>query len=220
MNRGRAEYDDLTPAERAQRLGRAGAPALGVRLSVDAEGEVLAASNVVMAGYWEQPEQTAEAIHDGWFHTGDGGIDRRRALPHDRRPQEGRDHLRRRERVVDRSRGLHLLAPGRGRGRGGRRPAREVGRDGDGARGRRAGRDARPRTRSSSTAAPASRTSSARPRSSSATRWRAPQPASSRSSSCARPTGKDATASSTERSPACAPGVRFAGHRAWRLFLI
>ena len=73
MNRGRAEYDDLTPAERAQKLGRAGAPALGVRLSVDSEGEVLAASNVVMAGYWNQPEQTAEAIHDGWFHTGDGG---------------------------------------------------------------------------------------------------------------------------------------------------
>ena len=73
MNRGRAEYDDLTPAERAQKLGRAGAPALGVRLSIDTEGEVLAASNVVMAGYWNQPEQTKEAIHDGWFHTGDGG---------------------------------------------------------------------------------------------------------------------------------------------------
>src|SRR6185369_12873125 len=43
MNRGRAEYDALTPGERAQRLGRAGAPALGVRLGVDAEGEVLAA---------------------------------------------------------------------------------------------------------------------------------------------------------------------------------
>ena len=26
-----------------------------------------------MDGYWEQPEETAEAIHDGWFHTGDGG---------------------------------------------------------------------------------------------------------------------------------------------------
>ena len=74
MNRSRAEYDSLTPAERAQKLGRAGAPALGVRLSVDDEGEVLAASNVVMAGYWEQPEQTAEAIRDGWFHTGDGGV--------------------------------------------------------------------------------------------------------------------------------------------------
>jgi len=34
---------------------------------------VLAASNVVMKGYWEQPEQTGEAIREGWFHTGDGG---------------------------------------------------------------------------------------------------------------------------------------------------
>jgi acyl-CoA synthetase (AMP-forming)/AMP-acid ligase II len=74
MNRGRAEYDALSPAERAQRLSRAGAPALGVRLAIDGEGEVLAASNVVMGGYWEQPEQTAEAINNGWFHTGDGGL--------------------------------------------------------------------------------------------------------------------------------------------------
>src|SRR5690349_13883438 len=74
INRAPAEWDAVDSADRAQRLGRAGAPALGVRLSVDAEGEVLAASNVVMAGYWEQPEQTADAIHDGWFHTGDGGM--------------------------------------------------------------------------------------------------------------------------------------------------
>ncbi|MGH9027846.1 MAG: AMP-binding protein [Acidimicrobiia bacterium] len=73
VNRKRAEYDDLTPTERAQRLGRAGAPALGVQLRVDEEGEVLARSNVVLDGYWEQPEATAEAIVDGWFHTGDGG---------------------------------------------------------------------------------------------------------------------------------------------------
>ena len=24
-------------------------------------------------GYWEQPEETAKAMPDGWFHTGDGG---------------------------------------------------------------------------------------------------------------------------------------------------
>jgi fatty-acyl-CoA synthase len=73
MNRARAEYDDLTPGERASRLGRAGAPTLGTRLRTDAEGEVLARSNVVMDGYWDQPEATAAAIEDGWFHTGDGG---------------------------------------------------------------------------------------------------------------------------------------------------
>src|SRR5205814_333932 len=30
-------------------------------------------SNVVMDGYWDQPEATADAIVDGYFHTGDGG---------------------------------------------------------------------------------------------------------------------------------------------------
>jgi acyl-CoA synthetase (AMP-forming)/AMP-acid ligase II len=73
MNRRRAEYDDLDPTERARRLGRAGAPALGVQMRVDEDGEVLARSNVVLEGYWQQPEATADAIVDGWFHTGDGG---------------------------------------------------------------------------------------------------------------------------------------------------
>jgi len=73
MNRSRAEYDDLSPTDRARRLGRAGAPALGVQLRVDDQGEVLARSNVVLDGYWEQPEATTAAVVDGWFHTGDGG---------------------------------------------------------------------------------------------------------------------------------------------------
>jgi acyl-CoA synthetase (AMP-forming)/AMP-acid ligase II len=77
INRGRAEYDALTANDRAQKLSRAGAPAIGVRLQVDEHGEVLARSNVVLEGYWEQPEATADAIVDGWFHTGDGGtVDR------------------------------------------------------------------------------------------------------------------------------------------------
>ncbi|MCU1464429.1 MAG: acyl-CoA synthetase (AMP-forming)/AMP-acid ligase [Actinomycetia bacterium] len=73
MSRRRAEWDALTPAERAQKLGRAGAPALGVRLRVSDQEEVLARSNVVLEGYWEQAEATAEALAGGWFHTGDGG---------------------------------------------------------------------------------------------------------------------------------------------------
>ncbi len=74
INRTRAEWDDLAPGERAAKLGRAGVPAIGVRVRVDAQGEVLARSNVVLDGYWEQPEATADAIVDGWFHTGDGGL--------------------------------------------------------------------------------------------------------------------------------------------------
>jgi acyl-CoA synthetase (AMP-forming)/AMP-acid ligase II len=73
MTRRRQEWDDLTPAQRAEKLNRAGAPTLGVRVEVDEEGEVLARGNVVLKGYWEQPEASADAIRDGWFHTGDGG---------------------------------------------------------------------------------------------------------------------------------------------------
>ena len=73
INRSREEYDSLTPADRARRLARTGAPAIGTQMAVDDEGEVLARSNVVMDGYWNQPEETSKAIVDGWFRTGDGG---------------------------------------------------------------------------------------------------------------------------------------------------
>jgi acyl-CoA synthetase (AMP-forming)/AMP-acid ligase II len=73
VNRRRVEDDGLPAAKRAQNLSRAGAPALGVQLRVSPEGEVLARGNVVLKAYWRDPEATAEAICDGWFHTGDGG---------------------------------------------------------------------------------------------------------------------------------------------------
>ncbi|GGL38078.1 AMP-binding protein [Phycicoccus endophyticus] len=73
INRRRAEWDGLSVEERAERLVRAGAPALGVSLALSPDHEVLARSNVVLEGYWEQPEESARALEDGWFHTGDGG---------------------------------------------------------------------------------------------------------------------------------------------------
>jgi fatty-acyl-CoA synthase len=73
INRRRQEEDGLPAAEAARRLSRAGVPALGVRIRVDTDGEVLARSNVVFEGYWDQPEATADAIRGGWFRTGDGG---------------------------------------------------------------------------------------------------------------------------------------------------
>jgi acyl-CoA synthetase (AMP-forming)/AMP-acid ligase II len=73
VNRARAEWDGMPVGEKAQLLSRAGVPALGVRIATDADGEVLARSNHVFAGYWEQPEESAKALADGWFHTGDGG---------------------------------------------------------------------------------------------------------------------------------------------------
>ena len=134
INRTRAEFDELSPAERAVKLNRAGAPAIGCQMRVDDRGRG--------AG----PQQRRDGRLLGAAR-GDRGGDRRRVVPHrrrrvdrrvrlrhDLRPQEGRDHLRRRERVVDRGRGRHLPAPRRHRGRRHRHPRREVGRAGDGAR--------------------------------------------------------------------------------------
>src|SRR5580704_15699969 len=73
INRAPAEWADLDSGPRSQLLSRAGVPAVGVHITVDEEGEVLARSNHVFAGYWEQPAETAAALDDGWFHTGDGG---------------------------------------------------------------------------------------------------------------------------------------------------
>ena len=73
INRRRAEEDALSSAEAAPRLARAGMPALGVSLKTSPDGEVWARSNVVLEGYWEQPDATADALEGGWFHTGDGG---------------------------------------------------------------------------------------------------------------------------------------------------
>ena len=36
-------------------------------------GEVVVRGAVVMAGYWDQPEATAETLRGGWLHTGDMG---------------------------------------------------------------------------------------------------------------------------------------------------
>jgi long-chain acyl-CoA synthetase len=40
-------------------------------LPVGGEGELLLAGPQVMAGYWNRPEETAQALRDGWFYTGD-----------------------------------------------------------------------------------------------------------------------------------------------------
>ncbi len=72
INRTRAEWDDLSAEDRATRLVRAGAPALGVELMLD-EGEVMARSNVCLDGYWDNPSESDRCLAGGWFHTGDGG---------------------------------------------------------------------------------------------------------------------------------------------------
>jgi fatty-acyl-CoA synthase len=72
--------------ERIRRQASAGLPIIGVDARVvgddgeevprDGEtvGEIVARSNVVMAGYWNDPEGTSAVIRDGWFHTRDVAV--------------------------------------------------------------------------------------------------------------------------------------------------
>jgi fatty-acyl-CoA synthase len=73
INRRRREQADAPITEISRDLSRAGSPAIGVKIAISDSGEVLARSNVVLEGYWDAPDVTAEALADDWFHTGDGG---------------------------------------------------------------------------------------------------------------------------------------------------
>jgi len=64
-----------------ERIGTAGIPIPGTEIKVideagneqlvDGVGELCIRGDQVMAGYWNQPEQTAQTVVDGWLHTGD-----------------------------------------------------------------------------------------------------------------------------------------------------
>lgn len=79
----KAHLADDPPAQKIMRESKTGYPLPGIRLRVvngegkdvapDGEemGEIIVQSNTVMEGYFCDPAATAQALREGWFHTGD-----------------------------------------------------------------------------------------------------------------------------------------------------
>ncbi|MDG2466896.1 MAG: AMP-dependent synthetase/ligase [Alphaproteobacteria bacterium] len=55
------------------RISTVGIPVSSVDLMLDDDGQILIRGDMVMKGYWNKPDETAETIQDGWLHTGDIG---------------------------------------------------------------------------------------------------------------------------------------------------
>jgi len=55
------------------KIATVGIPLKDVEVRIADDGEILVRGDLVMQGYWNRPEETAETVVDGWLHTGDIG---------------------------------------------------------------------------------------------------------------------------------------------------
>ncbi|HEV2401082.1 MAG TPA: AMP-binding protein [Candidatus Sulfotelmatobacter sp.] len=53
--------------------GRVGPAISGIEMKLAENDEIVVRGANVFPGYWNRPQQTAEVLRDGWFHTGDQG---------------------------------------------------------------------------------------------------------------------------------------------------
>jgi len=56
------------------KIDTVGPPLDGVTVRIADDGEILVQGELVMQGYWNNPDATAETIRDRWLHTGDIGV--------------------------------------------------------------------------------------------------------------------------------------------------
>jgi long-chain acyl-CoA synthetase len=53
--------------------GRVGPAISGIEMKLGENEEIVVRGPNIFPGYWNRPQETAKALHDGWFHTGDQG---------------------------------------------------------------------------------------------------------------------------------------------------